>query len=102
MVDLTQHIEFRGVLAPLQEPEFFRMVRLEQGTVCWPGGITMDPLSLHQLALNPPPPRKGASSSILPDAPPPRRLRPPTRRRPQERQRPRPPGVQRRPTRDPK
>lgn len=92
MVDLAQHIEFRGVLAPLQAPDFFRTVQLEQGTVCWPGGITMDPLSLHQLALTPPPPRKGASSSILPDAPSLRRRlrKPPTLKRPPERQRTRP------------
>lgn len=53
-IDLARHVEFRGVLAPLQDVTFFRRVSVENGTLSWPGDIQMDPTVLHQLVMNNP------------------------------------------------
>ena len=50
----TQVIDFRAVLegelyGPLQDPEFFRQVRIdvEAHTLVWPNGADFDPAVLH-------------------------------------------------------
>ena len=47
-VDLSNDLE-GPVFEPLQDPEFFRQVRvdLESGTVVWPNGVDLDPDVLH-------------------------------------------------------
>jgi hypothetical protein len=48
-VDVQAMVEFKGVFAPLQAPEFFSQVRVDEdaGTVVWPNGADLDPLVLH-------------------------------------------------------
>lgn len=48
-VDLAGPVEFRGVFAPLRDPEEVRKVEVhpELGTVCWPGGADLDPDVLY-------------------------------------------------------
>ncbi|MFN2617847.1 MAG: DUF2442 domain-containing protein [Thermoleophilaceae bacterium] len=45
--------EWRGVFAPLRDPEYFSRVRLddELGTVVWPNGADVAPETLHVWAL---------------------------------------------------
>jgi len=49
VVDLATRISFRGVFAPLKDPEYFRQVRVdpELGTVTWPNGADLDPDVLY-------------------------------------------------------
>ena len=49
VVDLATQISFRGVFAPLQDPTYFRQVRVdsELGTVTWPNGADLDPDVLY-------------------------------------------------------
>lgn len=44
--------EWRGVLEPLRDPEFFLDVRVdpESGTVAWPNGVDLAPEPLHEEA----------------------------------------------------
>lgn len=46
-VALADHLKFVGYFAPLASPEFFETVYVDHGTLCWPGGIDLDPLVLH-------------------------------------------------------
>ena len=48
-VDLTHHLSFRGVFAPLKEPSYFQKVRVDPnlGTVVWPNGADLDPDVLY-------------------------------------------------------
>jgi hypothetical protein len=41
--------EWRGVLAPLRDPDYFARVRVdpEAGTIAWPNGIDMAPEPLY-------------------------------------------------------
>jgi hypothetical protein len=47
-VDLS-HLAGRGVFAALNEPGFFATVAVDPltRTICWPGGIDLDPDVLH-------------------------------------------------------
>lgn len=48
-VDVAALVLFRGVFAPLAEPEEFAKVRVDPdlGTVVWPSGADLDPDVLH-------------------------------------------------------
>ena len=48
-VDLAKLVDFKGVFAPLADPQEFRKVSVhaELGTVCWPNGADLDPDVLY-------------------------------------------------------
>lgn len=50
-IDLSQHIQFLRVLAPLADPAFFQRVFVDHGTICWPGEIDLDPIVMHHLTM---------------------------------------------------
>jgi hypothetical protein len=47
IVHVAKHLKFVGYFAPLASSEFFEEAYLEHGTVCWPGGIDLDPIVVH-------------------------------------------------------
>lgn len=51
IVDVSSRVPFDGVFAPLEDPEYFRQVRVneELGTVVWPNGADLDPIVLYRL-----------------------------------------------------
>lgn len=51
-IDLS-HWEWRGVFAPLADPEFFAQATVESelGTVVWPNGADIAPETLHKWVL---------------------------------------------------
>lgn len=51
-IDLSQHIAFTGTLAPLADTGIFRSVFVEDGTICWPGDISMDPIVMYHLVMS--------------------------------------------------
>jgi hypothetical protein len=55
-VDLSKYLRFDGVFEPLGDPAFVAKVRVdaESGTVCWPGGVDLDPVVLHHRATGKP------------------------------------------------
>lgn len=48
-VDLTGLSNRGGIFAPLQDPDYFVLVKVdpEGGTIVWPNGADLDPLVLH-------------------------------------------------------
>jgi len=50
-VDLSTLVDFKGVFAPLHDPEEVRKVTVnpELGTVCWPNGADLDPDVLYSI-----------------------------------------------------
>jgi hypothetical protein len=50
--------DWRGVFAPLENPDYFAQVRLdpEIHTIAWPNGADIAPETLHQWALHGEPP----------------------------------------------
>lgn len=50
-VDFSAH-EWRGVLAPLDDPAYFARVRVdpESGTIAWPDGVDLAPEPLYEEA----------------------------------------------------
>jgi hypothetical protein len=59
VVDLSRRILGRGgVFRPLEEPQFFRQVRVDAhlGTIVWPNGADFCPDLLHRWALGEPVP----------------------------------------------
>lgn len=48
-VDFQTVLSFKGVFAPLRDPEYFAQVRVDEeaGTLVWPNGADLDPLVLH-------------------------------------------------------
>lgn len=48
-VDIQAAIRFEGVFQPLNDPEYFAQVRVDDdaGTIVWPNGADLDPLVLH-------------------------------------------------------
>jgi len=50
-IDLSRHVQFLGVLAPLTDPAFFRRVFIDHGTICWPGEIDLDSIVIHHLTM---------------------------------------------------
>jgi hypothetical protein len=55
-VDIAKLVPFRGVFAPLESPEYFAQVQIDQevGTLCWPNGADLDPLILYAEATGTP------------------------------------------------
>lgn len=57
VVDMAQVIQtFDGVFAPLEDPEFFRQVRVDReiGTIVWPNGADVCPDVLYSYASGKP------------------------------------------------
>jgi hypothetical protein len=55
-IDLAPLLHFTGVFAPLREPEYFVLVRVESdiGTIVWPNGADLCPDVLrHHLTSEP-------------------------------------------------
>src|SRR2546428_13634487 len=54
--DLGELIRFDGVLAPLRDPARFAELRVhpELGTICWPGGVDLDPDVVYARATGKP------------------------------------------------
>jgi hypothetical protein len=48
-LDIRAVTTFEGVFEPLNDPDFFARVRVEEdaGTIVWPNGADLDPLVLH-------------------------------------------------------
>ena len=55
-VDLRPVLTFEGVFAPLRDPAYFNLVRVnpELGTICWPNDADWDPLVLYSLVTRRP------------------------------------------------
>ncbi len=55
-VDVEPLLSFRGVFAPLHDPSYFALVRVnpELGTIGWPNGADWDPLVLYSLVTRRP------------------------------------------------
>jgi len=49
VVDVESLVRFRGIFAPLENPEYFARVRVdpELGSVSWPNGADLDPDILY-------------------------------------------------------
>jgi hypothetical protein len=49
IVDLAEHLAFRGIFEPLSDPACFALVRVdnELGTIAWPNGADLDPDVLY-------------------------------------------------------
>jgi Protein of unknown function (DUF2442) len=45
---------WRGVLEPLKDPSYFRLVTVdpESGTIVWPNGVDLAPETLHRWAVS--------------------------------------------------
>jgi hypothetical protein len=48
-LDIKQWVKFESIFEPLNDPEFFAQVRLDEelGTIAWPNGADLDPWVLH-------------------------------------------------------
>ena len=57
-VDLSKHLRFRGVFAPLADPLTFSQVRVEPDgdTISWPNDADVDPVVLHHWVTGKPMP----------------------------------------------
>jgi len=71
IVDVAGSIGFKGILAKLRDPDFFRRVHVGRSykTVTWPGELDLDPVMLYHRAT-------GKSIDWILDAPEPKRARP--------------------------
>lgn len=48
-IDMKAFVKFENIFEPLNDPEFFAKVRLDEegGTIAWPNGADLDPWVLH-------------------------------------------------------
>lgn len=55
-IDLAEIVEFTGIFEPLNDPEFFKQVRInpEAGCIEWPNGADLDPLVLYSAVTGEP------------------------------------------------
>jgi hypothetical protein len=55
-VDISQISKFKGIMAPLHDPEFLAKVKInkEVGVLEWPNGADIDPLVLYSKATGKP------------------------------------------------
>jgi hypothetical protein len=63
-VDLSNRLKFQGVLAPLEDPDFFARVFVhpEFGTISWPNEVDLDKVVLYSLVTGKPIPDYGADA----------------------------------------
>lgn len=56
IVDVSRLVPFKGIFAPLESPEYFARVSVnpDLGTVCWPNGADLDPITLYSEATGSP------------------------------------------------
>ena len=56
IVDIARMVAWRGVFAPLEDPQYFRQLRVDPdlGTIVWPNGADIDPLVLWSAATGQP------------------------------------------------
>jgi Protein of unknown function (DUF2442) len=67
-IDLTQIIEFSGIFAPLQAPDYFATLQVnpEIGTITWSNGADLDPDVLYAIVTQQPIPDYSALENNLP------------------------------------
>jgi hypothetical protein len=60
-IDLLSKLKFRGVFAPLRDPDYFARVRVEPdgATICWPNEADLDPVVLYSWVTGQPIPDCG-------------------------------------------
>jgi hypothetical protein len=47
-IDVTRYIDHGGIFTPVYtDPDFFRQLRVELGTIAWPNGADIDPDVLY-------------------------------------------------------
>ena len=66
-LDLAPMLRFDGVFAPLRDPKYFALVRVDPdaGTIVWPNGVDLCPDVLrHRLTGEPLPGRAGAVQDV--------------------------------------
>jgi hypothetical protein len=59
VIDLTKIIRFMGIFEPLNDPNYFKTVKLnpEWGTIYWENGADLDPDVLYSLVTGEPVPQ---------------------------------------------
>jgi Protein of unknown function (DUF2442) len=67
-IDLTEIIEFSGIFAPLQDPDYFAKLQVnpEIGTITWSNGADLDPDVLYAIVTQQTIPDYSAQESNLP------------------------------------
>ena len=53
-LQLLKHLPLTGYFAPLAQPEFFRQVFVDHGTLCWPNNIDLDPVVVQAWTIGEP------------------------------------------------
>lgn len=55
-VDLARRLRFRGVFAPLADPNYMAKVRVDEdgGTIAWPNDADIDPVVLYHYVTGKP------------------------------------------------
>lgn len=57
-IDLSKHLKFRNIFAPLRDPDYVAKVRVdrESGTICWPNDADFDSVVLYHYVTGKPMP----------------------------------------------